>query len=169
VKQRETRRKIFVAAQMRSEGYWIDVHVLNISTRGLLVQTKTLPEKGSYVEICRGSQIVIGRVAWCNGRKFGVRTQDRIDVSAFVDHPSHQTAHDAAIGGALKAVDRAHGALALASPEQRLAHSVRMAAIFQFGALVFAGLLCAVFLMDWMHEILGGSMHDVSVALSGKE
>jgi hypothetical protein len=50
----------------------------------MMIETATPPERGTYIEICRGSLTVIGRVAWSHGKRFGLRAQDKIDVDALL-------------------------------------------------------------------------------------
>ena len=56
MKPREERQKVMVKARMRSGTSWHDVCILNLSVHGLGIQAAEPPERGTYVEICRGSQ-----------------------------------------------------------------------------------------------------------------
>lgn len=59
---------------------WIDACIVNASSRGLGLQVSRPPQRGTYVEIRKGSHVVVARVVWANGHRFGVCAQDAIDV-----------------------------------------------------------------------------------------
>ena len=80
-KKREERVKVLARARMRNGTAWSDVCLVNLSSRGAGLQCATPPIPGSYVELRRGNNVVIiGRVAWRHGHRFGIRTQDLIWV-----------------------------------------------------------------------------------------
>lgn len=72
---------------MRVAASWTQVCILNISERGIGMQAAAPPVRGTYVEVRRGHQVIIGRVAWARGHRFGVRAQDRIAVDAIICEP----------------------------------------------------------------------------------
>ena len=84
---REYRLPVIIEARMRSDGGWVTVCIRNISAHGLMGQTGMPPPPGSYIEIHRGAHTIIGRTAWSRGRKFGVRTQDALDIDAIISDP----------------------------------------------------------------------------------
>lgn len=45
---------------------------------------KTAPQRGTYVEIVGENLTIVARVVWSNGHRFGVRTNEPIDVSATI-------------------------------------------------------------------------------------
>ena len=90
MKPREPRRKVFVAARLRADGRWSDVRVLDVASRGFLIQAHEPPPRGTYIELCRGRLSIVARVVWTRQQRFGVRTQDKVPVDAFVD-PSDAT------------------------------------------------------------------------------
>lgn len=82
-KKREERVKVLAKARMRDGSAWSDVCLVNLSSRGAGLQCAAPPSTGSYVEIKRGSNVlIVGRVAWSQGHRFGIRTQDVIWVNA---------------------------------------------------------------------------------------
>src|SRR5690606_30114952 len=83
-KAREPRRQVILPARMRVGGQWCDVRIRNVSSRGLMAQGEDAPQTGTYVEIRRADQVVIGRTVWRNGDRFGVRTQDQLNVEALL-------------------------------------------------------------------------------------
>ena len=87
-KARDPRTKVFLPSRIRVGGAWADACIHNISARGLLVASDEAPKPGSYVEIRRGRNVIIGRAVWKKDRFFGVRTQDRIDLLALQADPT---------------------------------------------------------------------------------
>ena len=76
---------------MRSAAFWDDVCILNLSLHGLGIQTATPPARGTYVEIRRGSNVVVARVAWAKGHRAGLRSQDPIFIDALLsDQPGSE-------------------------------------------------------------------------------
>ena len=53
-----------------------------------MVQTSSAPAKGSYLEVRRNANIIIGRVVWRTNHRFGIRTQDHVDLCALERPPS---------------------------------------------------------------------------------
>jgi hypothetical protein len=84
VKAREERQKVMIRARMRSGVSWHDVCILNLSRRGLGIQAAEPPQRGTDVEICRGSQVIVARVMWAKGHRAGLHSQDAIAVQALV-------------------------------------------------------------------------------------
>ena len=83
-KPRDTRITVVVPARMRLGANWSDACILNVSARGLLIHTQEAAERGSYVELRRGDQVIVGRVMWRSGSRVGLRAQDRVPVEAIV-------------------------------------------------------------------------------------
>ena len=85
MKPREDRQKVMVKARMRDGASWHDVCILNVSLHGLGIQSAEPPKRGTYVEICRGTQSIVARVAWSKGHRAGLRSQDAIFVRALLN------------------------------------------------------------------------------------
>ena len=92
MKPRQQRRKVVIRAQMRSGSRWADICILNISERGLGMQCAVPPARGTYAEVRRGSHVIIGRVTWSKGHRFGISTQDALAVEAIVREPDNSNA-----------------------------------------------------------------------------
>jgi hypothetical protein len=59
---RAPRVSVEIKARLKSDRGWRDSLICNVSARGMLIRlTPPLPI-GSYVEICRGSFTIVGRV-----------------------------------------------------------------------------------------------------------
>ena len=87
MKQREPRLACIVKARMRLDGVWRDVCIRNISSRGMLLQAGPPPRRGTYLEVYRGRHVIVARVAWSSDNRFGIQTQDRLDVQAIITEP----------------------------------------------------------------------------------
>lgn len=66
------RLKLFQPAEMRSRGDESRVHLLNLSTSGALVYGEKVPALGEEVQLRCSLPLGPGRVAWVEGRRFGV-------------------------------------------------------------------------------------------------
>ena len=98
LKKREERVKVLAKARLRNGNAWSDVCLVNLSSRGAGLQCATPPNVGTYVEVKRGSNVVIvGRVAWSNGHRFGIRTQDVIWVNAVLNDVAMEQAPAAVV------------------------------------------------------------------------
>ncbi len=154
---------------MRAGGAWIDVCIRNLSSRGLLVQAADPPEAGTYVEILRGDQIIIGRTMWAKDRRFGVHSQARIDIDALIREPV--TAHGPLIAHPDgKPIQDRRSDIRRPAPVplgQQLEKSRRMAAMLQFGVVTLAGFAAAIFTASAVHDILSVPLRIVAAHLSG--
>lgn len=81
---REQRKITFTKAYMAVDGDWLDVTIGNISTAGMMVKCTAVPSLGAEVTIRRRAAGVSGTVQWVNGRRFGLKAAERIDLSAFL-------------------------------------------------------------------------------------
>ncbi|MBH5323142.1 PilZ domain-containing protein [Aurantiacibacter sediminis] len=87
----ETRHTAMLQAKMRDERSTRPVRVGDISPRGMKVVTDRPPARGSFVDILVSGHQVAGQVRWVNGRQFGIRTHDRIDMKAILSGKSPNT------------------------------------------------------------------------------
>ena len=86
-RQREERVKVLIPSRMRVGTQWVDIVIHNVSSRGLMGGCDQPPPPGTYVEIRRGTLVIVGRAVWTKGRFFGLRSQDRLSVKALVEEP----------------------------------------------------------------------------------
>lgn len=84
MRPRETRRRVIIPSRVRSGSLWCDARIINLSKRGIGLTSATPPDAGTYIEIRRGAHIMIARVIWVNGLRFGVHTQDPVSVDSLV-------------------------------------------------------------------------------------
>jgi hypothetical protein len=69
---------------MRHGDAWSDAHILNLSSGGLAMHSANPPSTGAYIEVRRGSHVIVGRVIWARSDRFGVRAQDRLSIGSLV-------------------------------------------------------------------------------------
>ena len=167
-KPREARRQVTIPSRMRSGTLWVDVCIHNMSSRGLLVASEHPPRPGDYVDIRRGSRIIIGRVVWRKGRFFGVRAQDVLDVDGFVSEPRLASRPSADRARADAKPDRrlADRVTTDADLAHRLERSRHRASAMQFiliaaGASAIAGLLATA-----VYDVLARPFTTIAATLS---
>ncbi|WP_271077326.1 PilZ domain-containing protein [Aurantiacibacter sp. MUD61] len=78
----ETRHTAMLQAKMRDQRSTRPVRVGDISPKGMLVVSDHPPSRGDFVDITIGGHHLAGQVRWVQGRRFGIRTRERIDVQA---------------------------------------------------------------------------------------
>lgn len=141
MKPREPRQKVMVPARMRSDDGYADICIRDISSRGMMVQGGSSPERGTYIEILRPACNVTARVVWAKDGRFGVQTQDRISLDAFLDR--RKTARAAPSAPPLVQLPQSPAGSA-SQAWHRADLSRQFSSIFQFAALAVAGLVAAV-------------------------
>lgn len=85
MKQREQRLKVILPARMKDHRGWHDVRILNISARGLMARSPAAPARGAYLELRRGSHVIVARVVWSDGQQFGAESQARLVPSQIIE------------------------------------------------------------------------------------
>lgn len=164
---REERIAVLIPSRMRVESQWHDVVLHNVSSRGLMAGCDAPPPVGSYVEIRRGTIVIVGRVQWTKGRFFGMRAQDRLSVKALVDEPRLASRPRRGNDDESAASDR--------RAERRLAHEAQMArrversrgfaSLFQFVVLVCVGLTMAGIAAHSVYQMLSSPTQRIEAAL----
>lgn len=79
---------VVLRARMRGSAGWSDVTICNVSSRGLMARCAAPPPKGDFIEIRHRSVCIIGQVRWSQNSRFGIRTQDRVEISALLAQAS---------------------------------------------------------------------------------
>ncbi len=80
----DTRMTAMLPGTMRDDRMIQDVRVGDISPKGMMIVSSRPPSRGDIVDISFHGHHLAGRVMWVNGRRFGVRTSERIDVDAIL-------------------------------------------------------------------------------------
>jgi len=69
-----------VSARLRHGASWSDACILNISTRGLMIQTGRPVQNGAEVELRRGNYVIVATVMWRDGGHAGLHSEVPVPV-----------------------------------------------------------------------------------------
>ena len=161
MKAREPRRKVVVPARLNAGPRWVDAVILNVSSRGMLVRSDTAMAVGTYIDIRRGRQVIIGRAVWTNGNQFGVLAQDRIDIEALLGELSRPSSADGARPERRADPQRAPAMTAA----QRAERNRHRGALFQYVVIAGAVLAAAGYAASVVHDLLSHSLGAVAAHL----
>ena len=162
-KPREPRQKVVVAARMRVDGKYSDVCIRDISSRGMMLQAATPPRQGSYIEIFRAAHVIVARVVWASDRRFGIQSQDRIDIGAVIK--AAPPSGPKLPGQERRSADRSPKASVadLGELAERNRHRSRA---FEFGLFVLCGLLGSGLAAHIAYDMLASPLKRVSAHLA---
>ena len=147
-------------ARMRIGAAWRDACILDLSSRGLMIQAKEPPRGGSYIELRRGRHIIVARVMWTRDGRCGLRTQDPLAPDALIAEP------DDAQGQAPVTRERR----VARAPQRATAHEQsrwRSRAI-EFCFVVMIGAVCGAFAYGAVSAALARPLMAVEGVLSGE-
>ncbi|WP_308516452.1 PilZ domain-containing protein [Sphingomonas flavescens] len=156
LRPRELRRRVVLPARLRCGSQWSDACILNISSRGMLIQTGHLAPQGTMIEIRRERYVISARIMWRDGTRIGLRCEDSMPVDEILSSGACSALRLVAEHGTL--VDRRR------SPRpNRFRHHGRS---MQFAAVVTISLFLAVTGVLWVHAILAAPLRAVEAALT---
>ncbi len=155
-KARETRYPVLIQARMHAGASWTDVVIHNLSAHGALVACDDAPDRGTYIDIRRGQQTIVGRVIWRKDRFFGIRAQESIDIAVITNEPRLTRRPAASKDSDVSQPDRRAQARMNSDAEvaRQLERSRRWSSAFQFILFVAAGLFAAGFAATYIFEAL---------------
>ncbi len=84
--RREQRANVILTAAVVDSRGSRQARISDLSPRGLLGNMDSPPQRGEFIDIRFPAGEVAGQVRWVNGRQFGVRLRERIDVDSIVSH-----------------------------------------------------------------------------------
>lgn len=154
-----------IGARMRVGASWVDVCILNISPRGLGMQCAVAPTRGSYVEVRRGAHVMIGCVAWSNGHRFGLRTQDLLVIDTIIREPDKSASNDPGPPAAARPIERR------ARPrttQDRHDGSRTIGRALEFACVAVFGISAALVVFQSVAQALGQPLAQVSSALESR-
>jgi hypothetical protein len=159
MRAREQRRKVLIRAKVRAGGLPIDACIRDISSKGLMIQAKVPPPRGTYVEIVTPSHTIVGRVVWGRDMKFGISTQDKLHIDMIVGErrePNAPAAPDPRLNAAF-------------TPAQPRAAAFRRshAKALEFAALILFGLMMVGALGMASYQTLAQPFSSVAERLQG--
>lgn len=97
---REWRRKVAIPARVHSGSEWGDGQILNISSRGMLLQFSRPLSVGSEIEVCQGGCQVPATVVWREGFRTGIAAAEPIVVADWVSASLSKTGGLSLVGPA---------------------------------------------------------------------
>lgn len=148
--------------RMRHASGWHDLRVRNISSRGLGAMSGNPPRVGECIEVRTGSLLIVARVAWRVGTSFGLRSQDKIDVLAFIEQKSPGAEPDEAwAGGERRQASRAENARTSGAFSRDVGRKV------QYATLGVAALSAAFLAFTTIEQTLSAPIQRVVDALGG--
>lgn len=156
MKPRESRKKVLLRARMRAGATWSDACIVNASSRGFGMQSAQPPTRGTFVEVRKGHHCIVARVVWASGHRFGVRTQDLIDLHAItaegVSGNKQRSENIEAQAAPVRAKDLPERSDQTAERSRFLARSMEHAWV------ALAALTAAVFLFDGLQQAFAKPM-----------
>ncbi|MEQ7874591.1 hypothetical protein ABDK56_11365 [Sphingomonas sp. ASV193] len=157
MKAREERQKVLIRARLCCDGRWSDACIVNLSSRGLGLQAADPPGRGTYVEIRRGLHVIVARVTWSNGRRFGAAARDRIAVASLIRDSAPPAEVAAPVGER-----RAAAGVAVRAEQSRLAGRS-----LEYAATAAVGAVLATAIGGLAYDLLGETSAAVALALGG--
>jgi len=156
---RELRRRVLLPARMRADSSWCDACILNISSRGLMIQVGRGAPNATMVEVRRGEHVIRARVVWRDGSRAGLQSDDRLPVEEILSL-SHASALQLTAGG---------GGFVERRKEPRRDHerSRRHSRLLEFAGVALIGSTFAVGIFGIVERALARPMSAVAAALGG--
>ena len=157
MKPRETRHKVLVRARINAGAGWHDGCILNVSSRGLLLQADDPPVKGSYLEIRRGALVIVARVVWTKNHRFGVKSQDELPIDAIAHNIEAPV-----VGKGVRVGERRQSARTQVSAATRSRHQGRT---MEYVFVVSLAVVAAGIVGSEVHALLAAPAEAVTAAL----
>lgn len=148
-----------VAARVRAGSRWSDACILNVSSRGLLINSTavSVPE-GGKLELRHGAHVIVAEVVWRSGSRAGLRSDRRVpveEIMALSKAPSLQLT-----AGQWPHVDRRQQPRSHEQNRQR-------SRMFEFAGIVVAGAALAGALFSMVQAAFARPLALVHAALGG--
>ena len=166
---REERIGVLIPSRMRLDNSWTDVCIRNISPHGLLIAAANPPPRGSYVEIRRGTQIIIARSIWAEGSLCGLRSQELLPVRQIIAEPglTRRRPVDTVQAATMIAADRQRyeRTICAASLAHRRHRSRQLSSILQFVTFGVIALGVSGWGATFVYRLLGAPVATIERSL----
>jgi hypothetical protein len=129
----------------------------------MLLRSSEAPTRGTYLEICRGAHLIIGRVVWSKPDRFGVQTQDRVPVECLTRTPD-QSPSPVAVESTV-AVERRSNVRSFQETHER---SRIIGRIVEFGTFLIVAGLATLLVGGVAVEILFEPLAQADAALASR-
>ena len=146
---------------MRVGAAWRDACILDMSSRGLMIQANEPLAGGSYIEVRRGRHVIVARVMWSDSRRCGLRTQDPLPTDAIIAEPE-QCAGPPLLPQQERRLHRS------APPPSEHERSRWRARAFEFAMVVTIGGACGTIAYGAVRDALSRPLGAVELALAGR-
>lgn len=157
-KPRELRRRVMLGARMRTSAGWSDANILNVSSRGLMINATAASALGGKVEIWHGDHLIVAEVVWRKGSRAGLRCEDRVPVEDIL----------AVTAGASLQLTAAKWPQVERRKRPRSEDADRLRGrAFEFAGVVLIAVALGFCTLTFMQQAFAAPMHAVSVALGG--
>lgn len=157
MKPREPRHKVLVRARIETGAGWHDACILNISSRGMLLQTADPPVRGSYLELRRGALVIVARVMWTRHHRLGVKSQDVLPIEAII-----RDVEVPVVGEGVRVGERRNAARPQMATATRSRHQGRT---IEYGFAIALAVAVAGFAASEVHALLSAPVATVTAAL----
>lgn len=162
-KVREQRKSVSITVRVKSDYGWGDAQICNVSSRGMMVLCEAPPRRSSYVEIRRGTHVVVGRIVWAADDSFGLQSQDKINLADLANPGKRPPSTTGDRRHAARAGDKISGRVP--SLAEREAASARFARAANFIAIAVIGVGFAVIIADTAAESLANPIELAETAI----
>jgi hypothetical protein len=149
---------VVIPARLRMGALWTDACILNISSRGLMIQATRAAAEGSMIELYRGDHVILARVVWRCGMKAGLQAEERIpveEIMSLATAPNLQLTAGARPPGERRKRPRTH--------EQ----SRQRGKIFEFASVALIGASLAAGAYGMVEEAFARPLAVIEFALGG--
>jgi hypothetical protein len=154
---------VLVPCRINVGATWSDACVHEVAPKTIVISSKAAMNVGSYVDVRRGTLIIIGRVIWVRGDRIGIRTQDSVSAAMLVNEP-RLTERPVTATSERRGPARDRVAL---SPAMQAERSRRVSSALQFAALTAATGGGAYLLASQLYVALSVPFARISAALGG--
>lgn len=151
-KPREARRKVRIPVRILANEAWADMCLLDVSSRGLLIEGGAPPPRGTYVEVRRGRHVIVARVVWSERQRFGVHTQDRVAVGAITGEADDVPGADPSVTAPQRVERRVHPRAL--SPAEAHERSRMVGRLIEFGVMLVTGFGLALLFVAYAGEAI---------------
>lgn len=156
MKQREARQPVKVPARLRVAAGWQDATILNLSTRGVMFRCTVPMERGHFLELRRGSHVIVAQIMWASDGSYGAKAQGLIPITDVVqDKPATRSL--------LLPVDRR---IVDRTISERADSARRCARAMEIMLAGFGAICAAFFLADFAFGVLTDPLQQIDFALS---